>query len=93
VIAQTSVWSDPEVVELLQHFVPVADEVHRLQKGSDPRRACFKPLPSKATMPPWSARTYRTRQGTYAAAPSGVLLASINSNDPRAMAACCGAPR
>jgi hypothetical protein len=27
-----------------------------------------------------------TRQGTYAAAPSGVLLASINSNDPARMA-------
>jgi hypothetical protein len=27
-----------------------------------------------------------TRQGTYATAPSGVMLASINSNDPQAMA-------
>lgn len=27
-----------------------------------------------------------TRQGTYATAPSGVLLASMNSNDPKAMA-------
>ena len=28
----------------------------------------------------------RTRQGTYAAAPSGILLASINSSDPERMA-------
>ncbi|HEY0867838.1 MAG TPA: hypothetical protein VGE01_10680 [Fimbriimonas sp.] len=31
-------------------------------------------------------RPTNTRQGTYATAPSGVLLASINSNDPNAMA-------
>jgi hypothetical protein len=87
VIARRSVWSDPEVVDLLQNFVPVADEVHRLQKGSDPEALLFQKVAEQGHYAGHGPPEHTgTRQGTYAAAPSGVLLASINSNDPRAMA-------
>jgi hypothetical protein len=85
VIARRSVWSDPEVVELARAFVPVTDEVHRLQTGSDPECRLFQKIAEQGH---YAGQTYpsSTRQGTYAAAPSGVLLASINSNDAKAMA-------
>jgi hypothetical protein len=85
VIARRSVWSDPEVVELARAFVPVTDEVHRLQTGSDPECRLFQTIAEQGH---YAGQTYPsiTRQGTYAAAPSGVLLASINSNDAKAMA-------
>jgi hypothetical protein len=36
VIDRRSAWSDPEVQALLASFVPVADEVGRLQRDEDP---------------------------------------------------------
>jgi hypothetical protein len=62
----------------MPHFVPVADEVHRLQTGSDAECRLFQKVAEQGH---YGGRP-GTRQGTYAAAPSGVMLASINSNDP-----------
>ncbi|MCA9320039.1 MAG: hypothetical protein KDB53_04855, partial [Planctomycetes bacterium] len=71
--------------ELAKHFVPVADEVHRLQTGKDADCRLFQKISEQGH---YAGRTRpsSTRQGTYAAAPSGVLLASINSRHPEAMA-------
>jgi hypothetical protein len=86
VIARRSVWSDPKVLELMARFVPVADEVHRLQSGADPECRLFQKVAEQGHYA-GRALPSSTRQGTYAAAPSGVLLASINSNDPVRIAA------
>ena len=86
-IARRSVWSDPNVVELTQNFVPVADEVARLQRGTDPEARLFQTIAEQGHYAGYGPPKHTgTRQGTYAAAPSGVLLASINSNDPAKMA-------
>ena len=71
---------------MLAHFVPCADEVHRLQSGSDPECRLAQTVFEQGH---YAGRTQpsNTRQGIYAAAPSGVMLASINTNDPRKMAA------
>lgn len=83
-IARQSVWSDPKVVELVKEFIPVADEVHRLQRGQDAECSLFQKVAEQGH---YGGRKYPTdtRQGTYAATPSGILLASINHNDPRRM--------
>jgi hypothetical protein len=86
VIARRSVWSNPEVQALLQSFVTVADEVGRLQRGDDAESEVFRGFCESGH---YGGRTQptNTRQGTYAVAPSGRFLASINSNDPQKMAA------
>ena len=65
--------------------MPAADEVWRLQHGKDPECVLFQ---KAAEQGHYAGRTVPTdtRQGIYATAPSGVLLASINTNDPRKMA-------
>lgn len=85
-IARQAVWSNPEIQDLLKHFVPAADEVWSLQHREDPEARLFQKVAEQGH---YKGRTYPTdtRQGTYATAPSGVLLASINSNQPEAMAA------
>ena len=84
-MARQSVWSNLEVQKLLTEFVPVADEVWGLQHRKDPESQLFNKIAEQGH---YAGRTVPTdtRQGTYAAAPSGVLLASINSNSPQAMA-------
>lgn len=84
-IARQSVWADAEVRSLLERFVPCADEVWRLQNQKDPECDFFRSFCEKGHYGGRSRPT-DTRQGTYAVAPSGEFLASINSNDPRAMA-------
>src|SRR5579862_3315688 len=82
-MARQSVWSDPKVLELAGKFVPAADEVYRmqnLQTGTDPECRLFQKF---AELGHYGGRPGTTRQGTYVATPSGLLLASINSNDPR----------
>src|SRR5438270_2045483 len=66
-------------------FVPVADEVARLQRGNDPECKLFQKIAEQGH---YGGRSFpsATRQGTYAAAPSGILLASVNSNDPTRIA-------
>jgi hypothetical protein len=73
------------VLELASKFVRSADEVFRmqnLQTGTDPECRLFQKFSELGH--------YRspgtTRQGTYAVSPSGVLLASVNSNDPKRIA-------
>lgn len=86
-VGRRSVWSDPEVAVLARKFVPVADEVGHLQRKrtGGPESEWFRTVAEQGH---YGGRTTPTdtRQGTYAAAPSGVLLASINHNDPRRMA-------
>lgn len=62
----------------------MADEVYRLQGGTDPECRLFQKFADLGHYGDRGAGT--TRQGTYVATPSGVLLASINSNDPERVA-------
>lgn len=71
------------MLHLASKFVPVADEVFRLQSGDDAECKLFQKIGEQGH---YGGRPGTTRQGTYAAAPSGVLLASINSNDPARIA-------
>jgi len=74
------------VQELAKRFVPAADEVGYLQSQKGPECDLFRTLAEQGH---YAGRTQptNTRQGIYAAAPSGVLLASINTRNPREMAA------
>ena len=87
-VGRRSIFSDPEVVELAKQFVPAADEVGFLQRKSSkgPEAEWFRGVAEQGH---YGGRTVPTdtRQGIYAAAPSGVLLASINHSDPRRVAA------
>ncbi len=65
--------------------MPAADEVGRLQRGDDQECRLFQRLAEQGHFAGRSVPS-TTRQGIYAAAPSGVLLASINSGAPRAVA-------
>jgi hypothetical protein len=73
------------VIQLAGKFVPAADEVHHLQMGTDPECRLFQTFAEHGHYG-GRART-STRQGTYAAAPSGAFLASVNSNDPERITA------
>jgi hypothetical protein len=87
VVGRRSIWSDEEVAALARKFVPAADEVGSLQRKSNasPEAEWFRTVAEQGH---YAGRTKPTdtRQGIYAAAPSGVLLASINHNDPRRVA-------
>jgi hypothetical protein len=63
--------------------VPATDEVGRLQRDNDPECLLFRKFADEGH---YGGRQ-GSRQGTYAATPSGVLLASVNSNDPARIAA------
>ncbi len=69
------------MVKLLADFVPVADEVGRLQRGEDRECRFFQGFAEHGH---YGGRRdpSDTRQGTYAVAPSGHFLASVNSRDP-----------
>ncbi len=60
--------------------------MNRLQKGKDPECLFAQKIFEQGH---YAGRTRPTdtRQGTYATAPSGVMLASVNTNDPKQMAA------
>jgi hypothetical protein len=83
--ARQSVWSDKKVQELLGSFVAVADEVGRLQHGTDAESRLFQGFCEQGH---YGGRTEptNTRQGIYAIAPSGRFLASINSTSPEQVA-------
>jgi hypothetical protein len=70
------------VLELSARFVPAADEVYRMQNlktGTDPECRLFQKFAELGHY----RRPGTSRQGTYCVSPSGVLLGSINSNDPK----------
>ena len=70
------------MLELAAKFVPAADEVYRLQNletGTDPECRLFQTFAELGHY----RRPGTSRQGTYCVTPSGVLLGSINSNDPK----------
>ncbi len=64
--------------------MPAADEVHQLSTRKDATGDLFRLIAEKGH---YAGRTKptSTRQGIYAAAPSGAFLASINSRNPRAV--------
>lgn len=78
-------FADPDVQKRLESFVPVADEVGLLQSHEGPEGVLFRKIAEQGH---YGGRTKptSTRQGIYAAAPSGVLLASINTVEPERMA-------
>jgi hypothetical protein len=78
VIARQSVWSDERVIKLLEQFIPAADEVGWLQRGDDAECRLFQKIAEQGHYA-GRVRPTNTRQGIYAAAPSGVMLASINT--------------
>ena len=77
-----SVWSDKRLIEISKKFVVAADEVWRLQRGTDPECALFRAMADKGH---YGGNPGATRQGIYVCAPSGEFLASINSNRPEAV--------
>lgn len=70
--------------KLAARFVPAADEVWSLQHAQTAEGELFRKLAERGHF--GRTEPSDTRQGTYAAAPSGVLLASANTNDPEEMA-------
>jgi hypothetical protein len=73
------------VLKLAARFVPAADEVYRMQNletGTDPECRLFQKFAERGHY----RRPGATRQGTYCVSPSGVLLGSANSNDPKRIA-------
>ncbi len=67
------------MIQLTKRFVPAADEVWRLQQGSDPECVFFQRMAEHGH---YGGRPGQTRQGIYVCSPNGAFLASINSNDP-----------
>jgi hypothetical protein len=73
------------VLKLAANFIPAADEVYRMQNlktGTDPECRLFQKFAEQGHY----RRPGGSRQGTYCVSPSGVLLGSINSNDPKRVA-------
>lgn len=70
--------------ELARRFVPVAEEVHRLQRGKDLECRLFQEFAEhghyKGRVEPSD-----TRQGIYAVTPAGAFLASCNTRQPEAV--------
>ncbi len=81
-----SVWSDEAVQRLAQQFVPVADEVTRLQRDAEPDCLFFQGFCEKGH---YGGRTRpsNTRQGIYTVTPTGAFLASCNTRQGDEVAA------
>lgn len=81
-----SVWSDEAVQQLARQFVPVADEVSRLQRDAEPDCVFFQGFCEKGH---YGGRTRpsNTRQGIYAVTPNGAFLASCNTRQGAEVAA------
>lgn len=80
-VARQAVWSDPEVTKLLDEFVTVADEVHRLAAGETAECDLFRSFCEEGHYGGRMSPS-RTRQGLYCIAPSGKFLASVNTRRP-----------
>ena len=83
-MGRQAVWSDPQVIERAQAFVPAADEVGRLQRGTEADGRFFLTIAEQGH---YGGRPGHSRQGIYAATPGGLLLGSLNTGDPRRVAA------
>lgn len=70
--------------ELVSGFVAVADEVHFLQRAEGVEGEWFRKVAEQGHKKDESLSS--TRQGIYAAAPSGELLVSVNTANPGRMA-------
>ncbi|HEY8745310.1 MAG TPA: hypothetical protein VIU62_19650, partial [Chloroflexota bacterium] len=78
-------FSDPEVIRLAsERFVPIAENVSPLQWQPDAEGEFFRLVAEQGH---YAGRTFptSTRQGYYAFAADGTLLAAHNSRDPRQM--------
>ena len=75
---RASVWSSQELRELTREFVPCADEVWRLQNGTDGESLTFRAMADQGH---FGGVKGGTRQGIYVSSPSGKLLASTNELD------------
>ena len=85
------VWSDERVRQAAAGFVVATDETWRLQNGDDAECRHFQAMADQGhyghPRAEGEPRDRGTRQGIYACAPSGVLLASINALDADAVLA------
>lgn len=68
------------VISRASKFIPAADEVWRLQTGTDPESQIFQAMADGGHYQAAGG----TRQGIYVVSPSGRLLASANALDPMA---------
>jgi hypothetical protein len=80
VATRRSVWSDEDVQRAARAFVPVADEVSRLQRDKEPDCVFFQGFCELGHYG-GKTRPSNTRQGIYAVTPSGRFLASCNTRD------------
>jgi hypothetical protein len=78
-----AVWSQPDIQELAARFVAATDEVWRLHHLKDPECQLFQTFMDEGIYR--DRRGHSTRQGIFAIAPSGVLLADINTTRPGPM--------
>lgn len=72
---RVSVFSNPKVLAAAKAFVPAADEVWRLQRGGDAECQFFQRAVNGGKL----ITDNGTRQGIYVMAPSGKVLARVNS--------------
>jgi len=92
VAGRALVWSDERVRAAAAGFVVATDETWRLQRGDDAECRHFQAMADQGhyggrPRPQGAPRDQSTRQGIYACAPSGALLASINALDAEAVLA------
>jgi hypothetical protein len=80
VLGRQSVWSDPEVLDLSKSFVLATDEVYALASGRGPEADFFRSFASKGYA---RMQAGQTQQGIYCITPTGELLSSDNTRDPR----------
>ena len=78
-----SVFTSAEVIELSASFICAADEVWRLQRGSEADCLFFQ----RAVNGGERITDKGSRQGTWIFAPSGKLLTRVNTRDPGAQLA------
>ncbi len=69
------------MIALADNFVPAADEVWRLQRGTDRESRLFRQMADKGHY----GGGQGTRQGIYVCTPSGDFMVSINSLNPDAV--------
>ena len=80
-------FSDPTVIRLVSdRFVPVAEDSDALDQQEDDKGVFFRHIAEQGH---YGGRTYPTRdsQGSYVFTADGRFLASINTRNPKAMAA------